>query len=247
MMCAIPSLEPLGGTSAGHPINISGGSGDSRYRGGTNVPDWCPGVEMATCGPCGRTFASVDEMSAHMKRNPLCAKLHFAPLTGGAAPSTGPAPEGVELTEFADFADASGAAQVMYDVSGLVADLTKYPDPVFCQSCGKCFSVERSLARHLERFPACANRILNGAGLAAQAAPAVTLPPLNEWVDELLLSATARVLDSGVECKWCQREYATRSALHKHLKSATACNASATEAFKQKVAGALPAAGAPVR
>lgn len=194
---------------------------------------------MATCGPCGRVFGSLDEMTAHMKRNPLCAKLTFSPLTGGVPASTGAAPEGVELAEYAAFPDASGGAvpTTMYDVSGLVTDLTKYPDPVFCQSCGKCFSVERSLARHLERFPACANRVLNGAGLAAQAAPQVTLPPLNEWVDELLLTATARTLDTGVECKWCQREYSTRSALHKHLKSATACNASATEAFKQKVAG----------
>ena len=182
-------------------------------------------------------------MTAHMKRNPLCAKLHLAPLAGGAPASTGAVPEGVELTEFAFYADASGAVsqKTMYDVSGLVTDLTKYPDPVFCQSCGKCFSVERSLARHLERFPACANRVLNGAGLAAQAAPQVALPPLNEWVDELLLTVTARILDTGMECKWCQREYSTRSALHKHLKSATACNASATELFRQKVAGVTPA------
>lgn len=192
------------------------------------------------CDPCGRKFRSYSDLSEHLMRNPLCQHLRAHPLTGGAPASTGPTPEGVEIAEFASYDLSGGGSNVMYDVSGLVTDTQKYPAPVYCPSCGKCFSVERSLARHLERFPACANRVMTPAPVAA-------MPPLNEWVDDLLVSATLRVLDSGVECRWCQREYGTRSALHKHLKSSVACNTSATEAFRAKVEGAACSTPAPVR
>lgn len=189
-----------------------------------------PVVGMATCFACSQDFADVTTFMTHLQKNTACVAWAAQPARPA---STSSPPEGVESAEYAAYTDVS-STPVIYDISGATTDMSKYPAPVNCPSCHKCFAAERSLRRHMERFPACANRMLLDASGGSAAAPPT--PPLNEWVDELLVAATMRVLEDGVECRWCAREYATRSALHKHLKSAVACNRSATEAFKAKVA-----------
>lgn len=189
----------------------------------------------STCIACSRSCADPAALLAHLQKSPVCVAWIASPAAPRPA-STGPPPDGVEDAEYAAYVDVSpNADTIVYDISGAsaTADLSKYPAPVTCPSCHKCFAAERSLRRHMERFPSCANRVLLDAAADAAAPPP---PPLNEWVDELLVAATMRILEDGVECRWCAREYATRSALHKHLKSSVACNRSATEAFKAKVA-----------
>jgi hypothetical protein len=213
--------------------HASNHSRESPDRGGTNIPIWSHPSRMSTdlCSACLRTFKDYDGYMAHVKSSPVCQAWK---KNGGVGVTRGGGemnpPEGMELAEFAVYEnDMSDVSTILYDISGVKCS---GPDPVKCLSCNKTFTTERSLQRHLERFPACANRL----NVSVVTPTTEELPPLNTWVDDLLVASTMRTLkDGAVECIWCSNEYTNRSALNKHLKSAVACNRSATEAFKAKV------------
>jgi len=115
------------------------------------IPDWLPPrVEMTVCSICVRTFADVYGFTAHLQTSTLCVAMKARPTyvkSASVAPLVG-----IELSEYAAYADASGGANTgLYDISGFVTDMSAYPSPVNCPSCYKAFAAERSLrrSRHL--------------------------------------------------------------------------------------------------